>query len=168
MCNSRCVSKFCCRNTLGLSEGRSQGVEGGGGGRPRLDRKGGHRVVRQPPVKPVGHGWDSGWGAGSGGYKSVAAAVGVESMRLERNWQLLLGDGGGPSPQPHSSAGLGEPPADTPHPLLSLLPYSTANLGVAGLYIPGLLRRQSGSLAPRAPRWPLLDLYSVMGWAPRY
>ena len=35
--------------------------------------------------KPVGDGWESGWGAGGGGYKAVAAAAGIGRMRLEHN-----------------------------------------------------------------------------------
>ena len=49
-----------------------------------------HRVERKAFVKPVGDGWESGWGPGDGGYKTVAAAVELGRMRLERNFQLLM------------------------------------------------------------------------------
>ena len=53
-----------------------------------LERDRGHRGAR---AKPVGHGWESGWGAGGGGYKTVAPAVGVGRIRLEGNRRSLLG-----------------------------------------------------------------------------
>ena len=44
--------------------------------------------MRQTPVKPIGHGWESGCGGGGGGHKIVAAALGVGRVQLERHGQL--------------------------------------------------------------------------------
>ena len=46
-----------------------------------LHLEGGHRVAL---VKPVSYRWESGWGAGGSGYKTVAAAGGVGKIRFQR------------------------------------------------------------------------------------
>ena len=73
-------------------------------GRFALEGGGGHRVVQQPLVKPVGYVWESGWGAGRGGYKAVAAAVGVRRMRLSATDSNCWGQGrvGGLPPSGHA------------------------------------------------------------------
>ena len=48
-------------------------------------------------VKPIGDGWQSGWGAGRGSYKTVVAP-GVGRIRLEGNLPLLLGGAGVTAP----------------------------------------------------------------------
>ena len=70
------MERFCALHlrTRGAGKWRQWLQLEGEGARPALEAKVGHGVVQETLVKPVGDGWESGWGGGR--YKTAAAALG--------------------------------------------------------------------------------------------
>ena len=78
-----------------------------------LEGEGGHGAVRQRPEHRSATVWDTGWGAGRGGYKSDAAAVGVGMIRWSQRPGLRVSEAHGfVAVAANSSVALSKPCSD--------------------------------------------------------